>query len=125
MIVQDNLLETIRFSPDISKCVYNGRTVTYVCLQLAMYLGFEEIYLLGVDFNYSSNLKGQENHFKGYDKDGKNVRLNPVRPEMSLAAYKKAKEYAESQNVRIYNATRGGKLEVFERVNFDDLFPEE
>lgn len=122
MIVQDDILKEIRFSPDVSKYVYNGRTVTYVCLQLAAYLGFKEIYLLGVDFNYSDNISGQENHFKGYEKDGKKVRLNPFRPEMSLSAYEKAKEYAETHHIKICNATRGGKLEVFERVNFDDLF---
>jgi len=37
-------------------------------------------------------------------------------------AFEKAKEYADGHGIKIYNATRGGKLEVFERVNFDDLF---
>ena len=36
-------------------------------------------------------------------------------------AYKKAKEYADKHGIKIYNATRGGALEVFPRVNFDDL----
>lgn len=121
MIVQSDNAE-IKFSPDVSRYVYNGRTVTYVCLQFAVYLGFKEIYLLGVDCNYSNNLYGEENHFKGYEKDGYKVRLNPARMDISLVAYMKAKEYAELNNVKIFNATRGGKLEVFERVDFDDLF---
>ena len=32
-----------------------------------------------------------------------------------------ARKYCDEHNVAIYNATRGGKLEVFERVNFDDI----
>ena len=32
--------------------------------------------------------------------------------------------YAEHHNIKIYNATRGGHLEVFERVNFDDVLKE-
>ncbi len=32
-----------------------------------------------------------------------------------------AKNYADSHGIKILNATRGGKLEVFERVNFDEI----
>ena len=42
--------------------------------------------------------------------------------DLQLAGYKAAKEYVDSHGIEIYNATRGGKLEVFPRVNFDDLF---
>ena len=37
-------------------------------------------------------------------------------------AFMDLKEFAEARGVEIYNATRGGKLEVFPRVDFDDLF---
>ena len=30
----------------------------------------------------------------------------------------------EDNNIKIYNATRGGKLEVFERKSLDELFEE-
>ena len=39
-----------------------------------------------------------------------------------MEGYMCAKEYAERHEIKIYNATRGGKLEVFERVDFDSLF---
>lgn len=109
------------FSENIEKCVYEGSTVTYACIQLAVYMGFSDIYLLGVDFNYSQDLYDERNHFAGYQKD-KKIRLNKVYPERMLAAYESAKQYAKEHGIRIYNATRGGKLEVFERVNFDALF---
>ena len=32
-----------------------------------------------------------------------------------------AKKFYEGNGRKIYNATRGGKLEVFERVDFDDI----
>ena len=44
------------------------------------------------------------------------------RPNNMVLAYKSAKKYADSHGIRIYNATRGGKLEVFERIDFDSLF---
>lgn len=109
------------FSSDIQKCIYGGSTVTYACIQLAAYMGFKEIYLLGVDFNYSDDLYDENNHFSGYQSDGK-VRLNAVYPERMKAAYERAKHYANTHGIKIYNATRGGKLEVFERIEFDKLF---
>lgn len=121
MIVQ-NYKEKPGFSECFEKYVYNGRTVTYVCLQLAAYMGFSEVYLLGVDFNYSKNLYAEENHFKGYHKSNPNVRLNQIDPERMRLAYEKAKEYGKTHDIRIYNATRGGKLEVFERKDFDKIF---
>ena len=44
--------------------------------------------------------------------------------EAVVNAYGKLKEYAEQRGIKIYNATRGGYLEVFERVNLDDLLQE-
>lgn len=39
-----------------------------------------------------------------------------------LRGYVAAKQYADSHGIKIYNATRGGKLEVFTRVDFGSLF---
>ena len=36
--------------------------------------------------------------------------------------YQAAEAYAKEHQIKIYNATRGGKLEIFERVEFDSLF---
>lgn len=109
------------FSSIAEQCIYEGTTVTYACIQMAAYMGFRDIYLLGVDFNYSNDLYDEKNHFQGYQSD-KRVRLNDVSPKQMEAAYRSARNYAEENGIHIYNATRGGKLEVFERVEFDDLF---
>ncbi len=39
----------------------------------------------------------------------------------SLNAYTLLKEHAIKHGVTIYNATRGGALEVFDRVDLDDF----
>lgn len=108
--------KSIRFSDDIYSIVYDVATVTYVILQIAVYMGFKEIYLLGCDCDYS----GKKQHFADY---GVNVTTNPEKS--MIAAYKAARQYADSHGVKIYNATRGGKLEVFERVDLDDIFQNE
>ena len=110
-----------KFSSDICKGVYSGRTVIYTCLQIACYLGFKEIYLLGTDHNYSGNQGDASNHFhKDYYK-GK-IRPDKYVKEKAELAFEAAKNYADKHGIKIYNATRGGKLEIFERVKFDELF---
>lgn len=109
------------FSEELIYGVYSRATVTYGCIQLAVYLGFKEIYLLGVDFDFSSDYKDGCNHFIStyYNK---NSHTSAFFEKESLGAYEVAKEYADTHGIKIYNATRGGKLEVFERVDFDTLF---
>lgn len=119
-----NLIEMDKkpfFSERVDKCIYEGMTVTYACLQMAVYMGFREIYLLGLDHNYSNDLYADSNHFTGYDTD-KKIRLNTVHIGQNELAYVSARKYAEQHGIKIYNATRGGKLEVFERKDFDSLF---
>lgn len=47
-----NTVVDIGFSADASEKVYLGGTVTYVNLQLAKYMGFSTVLLVGVDHNY-------------------------------------------------------------------------
>ena len=111
---------------DISDHFSNGYTVTFESIQLAIYMGFTEIYLLGIDFNYSvmRDAEGKlykdesiQDYFNGERYDTTIFNYNSM-----LHAYKIAKEYCDNHNVIIKNATRGGKLEVFERVDIDELF---
>ena len=103
------------FSDNAYAIVYDGFTVTYSAMQLAVYMGFKEIYLLGCDCNYS----GEKIHFVHYDKQ--RTFVPPNTEQDMISAYREAKRYADEHGIKIYNATRGGKLEVFERVDFDEL----
>jgi len=119
------------FSTNLLNGIYEGGTVTYAALQLAIYMGFKEIYLLGIDFSYSSvvHMDGtiSSHNVKDYFSDnylaGKKIEEFAWLPnlERQEQAYIKARELAEQNGIKIYNATRGGKLEVFERVDFDTL----
>ena len=112
----------IGFSNDISKVVYSGQTVTYSMIQFAAYMGFKEIYLIGVDCNYSgdNSVITQESYF---DARLFNSKRSYAAPEVdtNLLAYARAKEVCDRQGVKIYNATRGGKLEIFERADLDKV----
>ena len=118
------------FSPDIDHQMDAICTVTFTCINIAAYMGFSEIYLIGVDHNYqvTINEDGQtvvdedaKDYFcEDYDDDIKDVVVHDMRK--NTRAYRKARHYCDEHGIRIFNATRGGKLEVFERVDFDSLF---
>ncbi|PGM59101.1 6-hydroxymethylpterin diphosphokinase MptE-like protein [Bacillus sp. AFS053548] len=104
-----------KFSDDAFAVVYDGYTITYSLIQIAVYMGFKEIYLLGADSNYSSDLN---HHFKNYNYYDSNYSVAGLK---MIDAYKVAREYADKKNIKIFNATRGGMLEIFERVNLDNV----
>ena len=99
----------------------------YALMQIAIYLGYKEIYLLGFDHSYTYELQKNgtivktdiENAHFFKDEVPKKVIANIQGLDI---AYKAFKEYADSHGITVKNSSRGGKLEVFERINFDSLF---
>ena len=110
-----------KFSADFSRKSYHGCSITYVCLQLAVYMGFTDIFLLGVDATRLKKQHDSSSHFCGEYIERTTTPLMCFDEEPRLA-YKAAKEYSEKRGINIYNATRGGELEVFTRADFDKLF---
>lgn len=119
------------FSTDIAHQIDCRGTVTCSCMQIAAYMGFTEIYLLGVDHNYQKTIdihgnvivdpNAKDYFCEGYDADIKDVVVHDM--GNNTRAYLDAKKYCDTTGkTTIFNATRGGKLEVFQRVDFDSLF---
>lgn len=127
---QENNGEPLDFSEDIAKGIYQASTCMYAAAQIAAYMGFKEIYLIGVDhhFQISQNNKGEiivDNSAKDYFSDKYNedkANLYIPNTEKSTLTYIAMKQQCSQRGISIYNATRGGKLEVFPRVDFDSLF---
>lgn len=116
--------EPPEFSEDFSRGGFLGYTITYEgALQLAVYMGFTEIYLLGTDCSKSDGVKTRHFSADYYTPEEKNANYS-LRLDDILLSYQAAKKYADAHGIKIYNATRGGELEVFERVDFDSLFEE-
>ena len=98
-------------------------------LQFAYFMGFSEIYLIGVDFSYAITNKiddrtykyeGESNYFvKDYLKPGEVADMPNIKA--NLLGFHAAREAIEAQGRVVANATRGGKLEVFDRINLDEL----
>ena len=111
-----------------------NKTVTNVAIQILVYLGFEEIYLIGVDLDYKDHKSAKDldnRHLKSNSDDdpnhfdpryfGSGRKYHIPRMEETLEKFKEAKIFCEQHNVKIYNSTVGGKLEIFPRVNLKDI----
>ena len=120
-----------RFSQDLSRIAHVGGTVTYLCIQLAYFLGAAEVVVVGLDHSYvveddetpeSGNTivsdRDDQNHFHP-DYFGKGKRWHLPRVDRMERAYVRAREVFEADGRRILNATKGGQLEVFPRVDYD------
>ncbi len=116
------------FSVHADQYVVEGYSVAYVAMQLAVYMGFTEIYLLGLDFSWpiykdcQGNIyeDGQVKH-RFYQENNEAEEISIPNVELMENAYRQARTWCEAHGVQIYNATRGGNLNVFERVDFDTL----
>ena len=119
-----------RFSTDVRGRVWEGATVTYVTMQLAFHMGFDEVIIIGVDHNYETKGKpnttitstgDDPNHFSG-QYFGKGFRWQLPDLETSEIAYCMARKAYENAGRRIVDATVGGKLAIFEKVDYNVLF---
>lgn len=125
------------FSLNADELTYAGCTVTFTCLQLAAYMGFSTIYLIGVDADYAipadverestygvevlNMASDDENHFHS-DYFGKGYRWHDPQVDKMLQAYEEAHRVANAAGIQIVNAGVGGKLEVFPRISYESLF---
>jgi hypothetical protein len=103
-----------------------GATVTYAALQLAFHMGYEEAVLLGVDHAFEA--KGEPHSVvlaERPDSDhfdpayfGNGVRWQLPDLETSEVAYGFARTHFERAGRRVVDATIGGKLTVFPKVDY-------
>lgn len=118
---------------DISRRIPGITTVPILCIIIAIYMGFKDIYLIGVDHDFWKT--GEYKHFfeqtvlKGKDEstypDGK--LKDPLYSQFLifgtiLRQYWHMHNIARANNMSIFNATEGGALEEFKRVKFESLF---
>jgi len=118
------------FARNASGRLWEGATVTYVALQLAFHMGFSQVVLIGVDHNFVTRgdanktvtSQGDDpNHFDpNYFDKGFRWQL----PDLvtSERAYRMAKAAYEADRRQVLDATVGGKLNIFPKVDYNLLF---
>ena len=118
------------FARNVRRRVWEGATVTYVALQLAYYMGFEQVILVGVD--HTSNVPGKANTTivsQGDDPNhfnpayfGKGFRWQLPDFQTSEIGYRLARQVYELSDRQVLDATVGGKLTIFPKVEYLSLF---
>jgi hypothetical protein len=125
-------------------------TVSITALQLAVYMGFNPIYLIGCDTSYTipedveaegmtfdpasgekidgyvmtSKTNNDPNHFTS-EYFGSGSRWHHPNVKGMIFGYQVAKKCCDRRGIDVFNATIGGKLEVFSRINFSAIFNKE
>ena len=107
-------------------------TGTCLSIPLALYLGFKEIYLIGYDADWLFHAPSAPFHF--YDTNPHFPQFDTLSTmnavmEVELHAlyfefrsHRLLHEKAERMGAKIFNATHGGKLDMYPRVSYDSLF---
>ena len=118
------------FARDVRYRVWESATVTYVTLQLAYHMGFEQVILVGVD--HSGSVAGKANStivLQGDDPNhfdpryfGGGFRWQLPDFEMSEIGYHLARQAYEAAGRQVVDATIGGKLTVFPKIEYAGLF---
>ncbi len=113
------------FSMDPRRGIWEGATVTYVALQLAYYMGFSQVLLVGVDHSFSTkgpahkvvtSTGADANHFDP-NYFGKGFRWQLPDLETSELAYSLARKAFEADGRRVIDCTVGGKLTIFSKAD--------
>lgn len=120
---------TPHFSVDLAKGVWGGATVTFVALQIAYYLGFQQVVLVGVDHRYLRTGiphrtvvggSSDPDHFDpNYFPPGFRWQL----PDLTTSefAYKLARDAFKQAGREVMDATVDGELDVFPKIKLEDL----
>ena len=119
-----------RFATDVRGRVWEGVTVTNLALQVAFHMGIEKAILIGVDHNFTD--KGQANKTvvsSGDDPNhfdpryfGKGVKWQLPDLDTSEIGYAFACEAYRKAGREVVDATIGGKLTIFPKVDYNSLF---
>ncbi len=110
--------------------MWGGATVTYVALQIAFYMGFSEVVLIGIDHDFKK--KGIPHTLivsDGDDADHFDIQYFPKGfrwqlPDLRTSeyAYTLARDAYRADGRQVLDATIGGKLNIFPKVDFNSLF---
>ncbi len=118
---------------DLSLPVNGVQNVLVLTIQIAMYMGFTRIYLLGADHDWMSHFGNEQRHFYNpAETQVENVGSTGYSYSWWLHAvntmfyqYKLIRKQIEKRGmVKIYNASESGVLDVFPAIRYKDTFSE-
>lgn len=125
---------------DFDNWVSGASTVVQYAIELAIYMGFKEIYLIGCDtttiipyldsiLERNSRCLSHAYYCEEMEQKGMKHLIENYSVENQLygtarmfTGYRILADYCAEHEIELYNATEGGLLDVVKRVNYLDLF---
>lgn len=136
-----NMTDSYISKISMRKNMPTSQNVIQAAIFSAIYMGFKNIYLIGCDMTsifltYTANDDGTPKltNYHAYtysDREVENIlkESNRLNNEYMLYDYAKTftifrriRKYAERNNIEIVNATKGGGLDIFRRIDYETLF---
>lgn len=130
-----NMARTRKFQIDLTKPIPGCQTVPLFAITVALYMGCNPIYLLGMDHDFLVKTINMPHFYQKDDIEGKAMQYQcdagcglwsydqwMVAVLDMWRGYRNLKGMAEAKGHDIYNATAGGYLDVFPRIKYENLF---
>jgi hypothetical protein len=128
----DRSREAFRFSERPHHHVWMGGGTLFPAIQVGYFMGIRHFYLYGVDHSFKLEIdedetdpyrkaRGDSNHFIPNYRSGKG--WSPPQTDHIERSFQSCDLFMRCRGGWIKNATRGGKLEVLERADFDRIDP--
>jgi hypothetical protein len=120
-----------------TRLLYPYQCVSVLAIQVALYMGFRRVYLVGLDHDWLLRLaqRSSTHFYRPQDSALERAGLDEWRGvdwSGTLASYAvlwdqyaRLKDFAVKRGVQILNATAGGLLDVFERVEYPSVVASE
>jgi hypothetical protein len=118
------------FQDDMTKPAHFGGTVTFASLQLAYWMGFQEVVIIGMDHSFAEKGMASTVEVRNYEKDEshfdanyfpKGIRWKLPDLEKSEYGYDLANKFYKAHGRKITDATVGGKCTIFDKGNFKEI----
>lgn len=117
---------------DLTSPVPGIMNVAQLCMMIAIYMGISPIYLLGLDHDWLSHTGETKHFYAGHAGLEKHPEVRPVLGDWSYRhlmecqlvgwkAYENLARLAALKGIKIFNATDGGFLDVYERANYREI----
>ena len=108
------LLGAEGFSWDLEEGIYSGYTIAHYALQVAVYMGFKEIFYLGLDLKHQNG----NTHFFGQDFHSRDHESTEF-PRMLKMLRRGVAEVVQS-GVSVYNCSPVADLECLSKMSYTD-----
>lgn len=113
------------FQTDLRTRVHEGYTVTFVAMQIAYFMGFRRVFLIGVDHSFQAEgAPNEKQHLEGADPNHfdpdyfADSEWHLPDLEASELSYHMARYFYRKDGRQIVDATVGGQLDVYPKTPY-------